>query len=494
MGAAFAAVLWRGAGALSFGPADTAALRFTVTQAAASAAISVLLAVPVARALARRRFFGRGLLVSLMGAPFILPVIVAVLGLIAVFGRGGWVNAGLALFGLPPVSIYGFWGVVLAHVFFNLPLATRLVLHAWESIPPAQYRLVAQLGLRSWATFAVLEWPLLRRTLPGAAALIFAVCLTSFAVALTLGGGPRATTLELAIYEAFRFEFDLPRAAALSLVQLALALGAAALALWLAPDLPRSGGAARDLGRPDAPAGWRRWADGVIIALGAAFLLVPLAALVGRGLGALTDLPTSVWSAALTSVQIAALSTVMMLALALPFAALIASARSGGAEALGLLGLAASPLTIGTGWFLILHPWTDPAAWTLAVTALVNALMALPFALRTLVPALRAGLADYGRLAAQLGLRGVRYWRIIALPLARPQIGFAAGLCVALSIGDLGVVALFAAPDQATLPLQMARLMGAYRMEAAAGAALVLMALAFGLFWICDRWGRAARR
>jgi len=338
IGAAFVAVLWRGAGALSFGPSDLAALRFTLHQAAMSAALSVLLAIPIARALARRRFFGRGLLVSLMGAPFILPVIVAVLGLIAVFGRGGWVNAGLSLLGLPPVSIYGFWGVVLAHVFFNLPLATRLILHAWEGVSPARFRLAAQLGLRAGPAFAVLEWPLLRRTVPGAFALIFAVCLTSFAVALTLGGGPRATTLELAIYEAFRFDFDLPRAAALSLVQLALALVAAAFALWLAPDLPRSGDAKRQTDRPDAPHGWRRWADGLIIALGAAFLLVPLAAVAARGMDALADLPPQVWRAALTSVEIAVLSTVLMLAVALPFAAFIASARRGGAEALGRLG------------------------------------------------------------------------------------------------------------------------------------------------------------
>ena len=49
-----------------------------------------MLAVPVARALARRRFPGRGLLVTLLGAPFLLPVIVALLGLLAVFGRAGW--------------------------------------------------------------------------------------------------------------------------------------------------------------------------------------------------------------------------------------------------------------------------------------------------------------------------------------------------------------------------------------------------------------------
>ena len=88
------AVSWRGAG-MSLGPADWIAVRFSITQAFLSAAFSTLLAIPVARALARRRFPGRGLLITLMGAPFLLPSVVAVLGLLAVFGRSGLLNQGL---------------------------------------------------------------------------------------------------------------------------------------------------------------------------------------------------------------------------------------------------------------------------------------------------------------------------------------------------------------------------------------------------------------
>jgi len=61
-------------------PADWAALRFTVVQAAFSAGISTLLAIPVARALHRRRFWGRLGLIRVMAAPFVLPAVVAVLG------------------------------------------------------------------------------------------------------------------------------------------------------------------------------------------------------------------------------------------------------------------------------------------------------------------------------------------------------------------------------------------------------------------------------
>ena len=85
------AVGWRGAG-LSLGPADWAAVRFSLTQALLSAVFSTLLAIPVARALARRRFPGRAVLITLMGAPFLLPAVVAVLGLLAVFGRSGLLN------------------------------------------------------------------------------------------------------------------------------------------------------------------------------------------------------------------------------------------------------------------------------------------------------------------------------------------------------------------------------------------------------------------
>jgi thiamine transport system permease protein len=336
----------------------------------------------------------------------------------------------------------------------------------------------------------LIEWPLILRIIPGAFALVFVMCLTSFAVALTLGGGPRATTIELAIYQAFRFDFDLGRAALLSIVQLVVAGGAAMMALWLIPVVNLGGGLDRMPRRWDVQMGFSRGLDGVTIALAAAFLILPLAAILVSGLRGLPDVPVSVWMTAWTSLWVALVSVVVLLALALPMAGWIATSQHTSVEAVGLLGLAASPLMIGTGWFILIYPFANPADWALVVTIFVNALMALPFALRILVPALRDSAQSYGRLSAGLGLRGVRLWMWVLIPRARAQIGFAAGLTGALSVGDLGVIALFADPDRATLPLQMYRLMGSYQTDAAAGAALILLVLALGLFWIMDYWGR----
>jgi thiamine transport system permease protein len=142
--------------------------------------------------------------------------------------------------------------------------------------------------------------------------------------------------------------------------------------------------------------------------------------------------------------------------------------------------------------FLIVRPFLRPEAMALPVTITVNALMALPFLFRLLLPEAQALHAAYDRLAQAMGLTGLARLRYLTLPrLARP-LGLGAGLAAALSMGDLGVIALFAGDGQATLPLVVQRLSGAYRMDEAAAAALLLVTLSFSLFALCDLGGRRA--
>ncbi len=485
------AVLFRAGPMTGLGAADIAAVRFTIWQALLSAAFSVAFAVPVARALARRRFPGRSILISLMGAPFILPVIVAVLGLLVVFGRSGAVSAILGFFGLPPIEIYGLHGVVIAHMFFNLPLAVRLVLQGWLAIPAERYQLAASLGFTSRDVARHMEWPMLRAVCPGAFLVIFLICTTSFAVALTLGGGPSATTVELAIYQAFRFEFDLARAALLGLVQVAICVVAGLMVFWVAVPNATGTGLDRPVTRWDCNDKLSISLDAAWITLAATFLFLPLLAIFVRGVLGLGELPASIFQAAGRSVVLSLASAFVAVALALPMAVLIARGRAAGIiETIGALSIAVSPLVIGTGLFVILRPYVSPQDSSLPVTGLVNALAALPFLLRAFVPAIGQAEAAYGRLAASLGMTSWQRWRHVLLPRLKRPLGFGAGLAAALSMGDLGVITLFAAPQQGTLPLEMYRLMGSYQTSAAQGAALLLMALSLGMFWIFDRGGR----
>lgn len=484
------AVISRAEGFSSLSARDLDAVIFTVKQAFLSALLSVGLAIPVARALARRRFWGRTALVTLLGAPFILPVIVAILGLLSVFGRSGVLNGGLDLLGLEPVSIYGQHGVILAHVFFNLPLATRLILQGWLNVPAERFRLAASLGFTGRDVFCQIEWPMLRQIVPGCFMVIFMICTTSFAVALTLGGGPKATTIELAIYQAFRFDFDLSKAALLSVLQFGICAIVALISLMTIVPPATGAGLDRVVARWDGS----RWVDGLWIGAAALFLLLPLCLIALRGIPFVLDLPDSILAAAWRSVWVAVISALLAVSLSLLLGLGVRAVRSrlasGVLEAVGYLAIAASPLVIGTGLFLLVYRWADPVALALPVTVLVNAVMSVPFALRALLPALGEIERDYANLARALGLEGWARFRIVIWPRLIRPLGFAAGLAAALSMGDLGVIALFADPENATLPLEMYRMMEAYRLDQAYGAALVLLVLSLGLFYLFDRGGR----
>ncbi|MEM6479831.1 MAG: ABC transporter permease subunit, partial [Pseudomonadota bacterium] len=289
-----------------------------------------------------------------------------------------------------------------------------------------------------------------------------------------------------------RFDFDLGRAAQLGLVQVGLCAALAFLSFQIAIPQARLAGL-------DGVA--ERWDVGVmpkvldftIIALAVLFLLTPLVMLLWRGAPFLFDLPISIWRAVVVSLSVALVSTAIVLGAALSLA--LAGQRMARGEAWGsalsALILATSPLVMGSGLFIMLFPFVNPLTLALPVTIAVNVVLALPFALRVIQPALRAVEEAYGPVADSLGMAGWARLRWLLLPRLRRPLGFAAGLSAALSMGDLGVIALFANPDYQTLPLAMYQLMAAYRLEQAAGAALLLLALSFALFWLFDRGGRA---
>ena len=472
----------------SLRPAEWAALRFTLKQAALSALVSGVLAVPLARALARRRFWGRGVIVTLLGAPFLLPIVVAVIGILSVYGKTGIANQVLTALHLPNVSVFGLQGVILTNVFFNLPLCARILLNGWQAIPAERFRLAETLNLPASARFRHLELPMLRQTLPGAVVVVFLLCLTSFVVSLTFGGGPRATTLELAIYQALRFDFDLGRAALLACLQFAVCAVSVALAARFVPLAGFGSG-------QDRRAEIRAEGLGIdlaVLTLAVVFLMLPLVMVVAEGAAGVIALPLTIWQAALRSTLMALIAALLAVGGALILAlAVAAKARAATLiEGAAMLPMAASGLVLGTGIFLMLRPWTSPDDLALPVTVLVNAAMALPITFRLLLPEARSLQADYARLAATLDLHGVARLRYLTLPrLARP-LGLGAGIAAAQSMGDLGVIALFAGDRTATLPLMISRLAGAYRLEQAAAASLLLVAISFTLFALFDRGGR----
>ncbi len=476
-GAPFDAYIWR-------------VVRFTLYQASLSTILSVGLAIPVARALARRpRFPGRLWLLRLFAVPLGLPPIVAALGLIEFWGRQGLMNRALAGLGASePVSIYGLSGILLAHVFFNLPLAARLLLAAIERTPAEYWRNAAQLGLPSSRIFTLVEWPAILRVIPGVAGLVFMLCATSFTLVLLLGGGPDATTIEVAIYQALRFDFDPPRAVLLALLQIVLTAAVLALLAFL-PHAEEGGTSGAAVRRFDATGARQAAVDAGLILVAALFVAIPLLAVTASGLTAdLAGLVMEpiVWRAVSTSLAIGVAAATLSLAMATAIiyarhAALPLVRRNRSARgfrtvlaAASSLILLAPPVVLGAGWFVLLRGSADVFAPAPFIVVLINAFMALPFVMRVLEPAHMSHALRTDRLSASLGLTGLARLRRIDLPaLARP-LATAGAFAMALSLGDLGAIALFGSQDVVTLPYLLFQRMGSYRTEDAAGLALLL--------------------
>ena len=462
-------------------------LLFSLWQALLSMLCSVLPAILVARAFAMHTDFPmRGLLLRLFALPLVVPAVVAVMGVVSVYGSGGWISLGR--------SLYGLNGILLAHVFFNMPLAVRLLLPQWQTIPSHHWQLGEQLGMNAWQRWRFLEWPALREALPGVMLLVFMLCLTSFAVVLTLGGGPKSTTLEVAIYQSLRFDFNPAQAVVLALLQLSICALVAILTLKL-QRLPEVEITLASVSRPVTTS--QKPFNLLLILVAGVFVGMPLLSMLIDALaGPLWQVigKAQLWLALGNTLGIgllAALISVIAGWILLQYSASLSLAGKPGKarliELAGSLIYVVPPLVIGTGLFVLLSPHLDIFSWVYPIVITINALMGLPFVIRSLGPAMRQNYARYNFLCQSLSLRGWNRFRYLEWPLLRQPLGLALALVAALAMGDLGVIALFGTPHTATLPLLIYQQLGAYLIPQATVTALVLLLLSLAVFWGLER-------
>jgi thiamine transport system permease protein len=502
VGAAFVGLIVAGGSSGSFGSWSYLGglVRISLIQAGLSMVLSLSAGALLALALARRvRFPGRSILIAALNVATVLPAIVTVFAVTAVFGRAGWIGDAGRLFGVDTGSwVFGLDGILIAHVFLNAPLAARVYLAALAAIGTEQWRLASQLGMPPMSVFRYIDLPVLVRESAGIGALIFLACFTSFAIVLALGGGPAVSTLEVAIYEAIRFEADFRQAALLAMLQIAVCLALLApLTLLLSRRAPEAMPIGLSAARPDANATATTILDRVSLAVGGAFVGALLAAIAVAGIGSVGTLFDSAVARALgTSLAIGIPAGLLSVALAFGLATLSRLLRLGDRRrrSADLVGLAAllilvvSPMTLSAGLFVVLRPLVSPFAVAAPLIVVVNALMALPFAYRHVEPPLLLAAERYGRLADSLGMSGIGRLRLMDWPLLKSPMIVGLTMAVALSLGDLGVAAFFGTGDLVTLPVLLYERLGSYRLGEAASVSLLLTLLVLAMFLIAQRW------
>lgn len=507
-------------------------LGFTFYQALLSTLLTLLAGLPGAYLFARFDFRGKALLRAFTGIPFVLPTLVVAAGFSALLGPQGWLNRGLAaLMGseTPPIQFLNTLGaILLAHVFYNTTIVLRVVGDYWARLDPRLEQAARTLGASRTQAFLKVTLPLLLPALLAAGLLVFIFDFSSFAVVLVLGG-PRFATLETEIYYQVTALFNLPAAAFLSLLQLACTLGLTIIYSRLSARLSAPG-RLRSRQVTQAPlVTWKQWAMAIavltplllllgaplvalalrsVVHLGptgprdagveAGFTLVFFQALFENRQGSALYIPPIL--AVFVSTGYALLTVIFSLGLGLPAAWVLARPQASSRiqylaarllDPLLMLPLGTSAVTLGLGFLVAFdRPPLDLRLSPLLVP-LAHTLVAFPFVVRSLTPALRSIQPRLRQAALVLGASPWQAWRYVDLPLAARAVTVAAAFAFTISLGEFGATALIARPEFPTLPMAIYRLIsrpGALNYGQALALSTILMLVAASAMFAIERF------
>jgi len=467
-------------------------LWFSIKQAALSALLSLLLAWPLARALYYLPDVkGRPLFLSLCILCFVMPTLVLITGLVSLLGRNGLISPLLG----EDWNLYGLNGILLAHIYLNMPFAVRGLLQQLNNIPDTSWKLAAQLKLSPLQRLITVEWPAIRSSVLMLGGFIFVLCFNSFAVVLALGGGPKATTLEVAIYQALKYDFNIPEALTLAWTQLLIAGGLFLMLTmkgsvgWLSADTASQQWTPRP--RPISQNIYR-----LIYLLGWCLLLLPIVALfTGIDPDALQrfDLNQLI-QPTLTSLVLALAAALLAISLSYLILQPLRRAIISGQykrqillEWLATHTLVAPAMVLSVGLYIFLLPRINPEQWGMIVVVLLNCVTLVPFALQQLKPRLIQFDQQYFQLCQSLKLTPAARLRI-EWPFIRPVLLSSLALVLVLAIGDLAIFSIFGNQQWTTLPWLIYGYAGSYRISEAALASLVLLAICGVILWLFERY------
>lgn len=504
-------------------PRTRAVLWFTVWQAVVSTAITLLIGLPGAYLFARYRFRGKQFLRALTSIPFVLPTLVVAAAFNALLGPRGWANLGLMqLFGLsqPPIGFSNtIVAIITAHVFYNTTIVLRMVGDFWSHLDPHLGDAARILGANRWQVLRRITIPLLAPAIAAAALLVFIFDFTSFGVILILGG-PRFATLEVEIYNQTISLFDLPTAATLALLQLlctlALTVAYTRLSTQLSRPLEMRG---REITQHPPRRKVEKLAVTINVILLITLLVTPLLGLAVRSFTRFGTAPRGqqveqgftlnnylelnenpqgsiffVTPAAAIRNSLMYAGATVLLALMIGLPASWALAREQGSrinrllDPLLMLPLGTSAVTLGLGFIVALDSPPLNLRASPILVPIAHTLVAFPFVVRSLTPALRSIQPRLRKAAAILGANPLRVFLAIDLPLIGRALLVAGVFAFTISMGEFGATALVARPEFPTIPVAIFRFLsrpGAINFGQAMALSTILMVVtAAGMLFI----------
>ena len=484
-------------------------MAFTLLQALVSTLAALVVGLPGAYLMTTYRFPGKKLLKALYSVPFVLPSILVVLGFVIFYGNSGFLNKALmALFKLeePPLKIlYSFTAVIMAHAFYNFPVVISLVSEYWQKLDYSCEQAALTLGSKRSKVFRTITLPRLRPAILSAASLVFLFCFTSFAIILVLGGGPALTTTEVEIYRLAKISMDTPRACALSLFSMVVAI--IVLSLYSVAQNKQNKGETIKQSQIKAQRKPKSFFQhlGIIIYLlfSLLFILCPILSVIARSfLGSasrageyswtvsayvkLFQLGNSNLKAIANSVIIAILASLLAAGAALRICTYIVKDKRGGVavDVVLMLPMVISSVIVGLSYFIISKYLKFIPSFVLIILA--HTVIIMPFSIRTILPVYRKIPDSLVNASRTMGYSARATFNHVEKPLLRPAMLTGMAFSFVLSIGELNATLLLGSSSYQTMPVQIYRLISSYNYQGACAMGCILIVICFIVFLITE--------
>ena len=468
-------------------------LWFTFWQAGVSTLLTFFIGMPAAYLFAKFKFPGKSLLRTLTTIPFIMPTVVVAVSFNALLGPNGWLNTflmGAFHLASPPINILNTIGaILLAHVFYNTSVVIRVVGTAWSQLDTRMEQAARVLGASPLKVLREITLPLLKPSVIAALLLVFLFDFTSFAVILLLGG-PKYATLEVEIYIQALQMLNLPMAAILSAIQLVctLALTVTYSKMSGTKNVPLIPKFHNESERRPHKSGEIIFVGVMVILLLAMFVLPLFSPIVGslnkqsadrgeRGevqtgwtLSYYQELFINRRQSLFYVPPIAAIKNSLVYAgetvgisLLLGVIAADALAKSGKTgrvfDSILMIPLGTSAVTLGLGFVLVFNrPPLDVRTFP-ALIPIAHSLVALPFVVRILKPAISSIPVSLRQAASILGASPLRVWLEVDFPIILRSVIAAAIFAFTISLGEFGATTFLARPEYPTIPIAIYRYM-----------------------------------
>lgn len=463
-------------------------LWFNYSQAVLSSILAGIVGIFFAFVFCELDIFGKKIITKISEITFFLPTLLVVLAIIGVWGNYGWIGRHLA-----NSSLYGWMGILLAHVFLNFSVYLRIVGEQLKRSDRSEEKVALSLGASRWSVLLNITLKKIQPATFQSFILVFVYCSSSFIVLMLLGGGPRFSGVETAIYQAVKVDLDLPLAVSLATIQVFVCVTA-----HLFYKLPSQTSVVSQEGFREKIYFVRNKKSSFVInvvvwTVFGLIVLLPILNLLSSGLLGLPELSIkelkdSLIASSTLGLKVAALSTFLAFSSAYVVHHPLNSLLKRAVSFLSLLPVAISTMVLGVACSLTLRSfWTWEGEFSWGVI-FIQSLSCLPIGFRILSTAFSKIELEVYSSAKSLGASDIQVLTHVEMPILKSALATCLATSFGISLGEVGALLLFEFQGNPTLSILIFKLMGKYHFNEAYSIGIVLLVLMGFILALKEKW------